>query len=494
MDEHLLATSAVAKAFGPVVALRAVDLAVRPGEAHALLGANGAGKSTLVKILTGVLRADAGAITMRGRAVRLRRPRDARVHGLAPVFQDPALAPDLTIAENLRLTGADVAAVRAHLAAMDLEALDFGELARDVPLPFLRMIDLARALAFDPQLLLLDEITAALPPDLSARVFDVMREWKARNRSVLFISHRLAEVRAHCDMCTVLRDGRDVASFVPGEGGERQIVAAMLGEAATAVRDEQPAARARTSTREAGARPALAAEHVGAGRLLEDVSLSVDPGEVVGLVALEGQGQDALFDVLCGNRRPDRGRLLIDGDAVRARHPYDVIRRGVVLVPADRLHALLPQRSIRENIAAPLFNRITRWGPISGRAERRRVGAAVDRLSIDTRAASQVRRLSGGNQQKVTIARWLAEGLRTMLLFDPTRGIDVGTKHQVYDLVRSLVDEGAAVLMFTSELREVALVCDRALVLHGGRIVAELPASASESELLSAAHGLEVVA
>jgi ribose transport system ATP-binding protein len=165
----------------------------------------------------------------------------------------------------------------------------------------------------------------------------------------------------------------------------------------------------------------------------------------------------------------------------------------VVFVPSDRLHALLPQRSVRENIAAPLFNRVTSWGPINGREERRRVREAVDRLSIDLRAASQVRRLSGGNQQKVTIARWLARGLRVMLLFDPTRGIDVGTKHQVYDLVRALADEGAAILMFTSELREVALVCDRAAVLHNGRIVAELPSDASENALLSAAHGLAEV-
>ena len=487
----LLETAAVGKAFGPVVALRAVDLTVRPGEAHALLGANGAGKSTLVKILTGVLRADTGTISIHGRPVTLRRPKDARRHGLAPVFQDPALAPDLTITENLRLTGADVGEVRAQLAAMDLDGLDLDELVRDVPLPFLRMLDLARALSFDPQLLLLDEITAALPPDLSDRVFAVMEQWKARGRSVLFISHRLAEVRAHCDMCTVLRDGRDVASFVPETGGERQIVAAMLGEAATVVRDE---ARLRAAPATIGAPAVLEADGLGAGRLLEDVSLAVAPGEVLGIVALEGQGQEALFEVLAGDRRPDRGQLLIDGKAVKAHHPYDVIRRGVVLVPADRLHALLPQRSIRENIAAPLFNRIGRWGPISGRAERTRVGDAVERLSIDTRAASQVRRLSGGNQQKVTIARWLAEGLRVMLLFDPTRGIDVGTKHQVYDLARALADEGAAIVMFTSELREVGLVCDRAAVLHNGRIVAELPADAPESALLSAAHGLEVVA
>jgi ribose transport system ATP-binding protein len=483
----LLQAAAIAKTFGTVVALRAVDLEVAPGQVHALLGANGDGKSTLVKILTGVLRADAGAVSIHGQPAAVHRPGDARRHGLATVFQDPAMAGDLTIAENLRLTDSDIGVVRRHLAEMDLDGLDFGEQVRDIPLPFLRMLDLARALTFDPQLLLLDEITAALPPDLSERVFAVMRQWRARNRSVLFISHRLAEVREHCDMCTVLRDGRDVASFVPGEGGEGAIVAAMLGEAAVGVRDE---ARVRATAAVVGERPAFEARNLGAGRQLHDVSLAVHPGEVLGLAALEGQGQDALFDILAGNRKPDHGELVIDGRPVRARHPFDVIRHGVVLVPADRLHALLPQRSIRENIALPLFNRIAKWGPIRPAQERSRVNAAVQRLSIDTRAASQVRRLSGGNQQKVTIARWLAGGLRVMLLFDPTRGIDVGTKHQVYDLVRSLADEGTAILMFTSELREISLVCDRAAVLHGGRIVAELAADAGENALLTAAHGL----
>jgi ribose transport system ATP-binding protein len=488
MTEPLLQTTAVAKAFGPVVALRAVDLRVQPGEAHALLGSNGAGKSTMVKILTGVLHADAGTIALHGTPTELRRPSDAQAAGLAPVFQDPALAPDLTVAQNLRLSGSNIDAVRAELAAMDLGGLDLDEQVRDLPLPFLRMLDLARALAFDPQLLVLDEITAALPPDLSDRVFAVMQKWKERNRSVLFISHRLAEVRTHCDMCTVLRDGRNVASFVPGEGGEAQIVSAMLGEAATVVRDE---ARTRATAIAIDERPIFEADHVGAGRQLEEVSLAVAPGEVLGLVALEGQGQETLFDILAGNLKPDRGQLLIDGQLVKAHHPFDVIRKGVVLVPADRLHALLPQRSIRENIAAPLFNRVARWGPINGREERRRVQDSVNRLSIDTRAASQVRRLSGGNQQKVTIARWLARGLRVMLLFDPTRGIDVGTKHQVYDLIRALADEGQAIIMFTSELREIGLVCDRSAVLHNGRIVAELPADAGENALLSAAHGLE---
>jgi ribose transport system ATP-binding protein len=224
------------------------------------------------------------------------------------------------------------------------------------------------------------------------------------------------------------------------------------------------------------------------------VSFEVAAGEVLGLAALEGQGQDRLFEILSGNVRAAGGEILVDGQPLRARHPYDAIRRGVVLVPSNRLLALLPQRPIRENIAIPLFNRLGRWGPINAGRERRQVQEAVTRLSIDTRAAAQARRLSGGNQQKLTIGRWLAAGFRTLLLFDPTRGIDVGTKHQIYDLVRELADGGAAIVMFTSELREIGLVCDRAAVLHNGAVVAEMPPTASETDLLTAMHGLEVTA
>src|SRR5215216_6606106 len=465
MPAPLLQTTAVAKAFGPVVALRAVDLSVAPGEVHALLGANGAGKSTLVKILTGVLGNDSGTVAVNGQPVVLHSPTESRARGLAPVYQDPALIGDLTVTQNLRLTGADPALVRRELA---------------------------RALAFDPQLLLLDEITAALPPDLSERVFAITRRMRQRNRSVLFISHRLAEVREHCDMCTVLRDGRNVASFHPGQGGESQIVAAMLGEASAAVRDvarERRAARERTEDA-----PRLVVRDLLINRQDAGVSFEVQAGEVLGMAALEGQGQDRLFEILSGNVRAAGGEILVDGQPLRARHPYDAIRRGVVLVPSNRLMALLPQRPIRENIAAPLFNRLRRWGPINTGRERRQVKEAVDRLSIDTRAAAQARRLSGGNQQKLTIGRWLAAGFRTLLLFDPTRGIDVGTKHQIYDLVRELADAGAAIVLFTSELREIGLVCDRAAVLHNGAIVAELSPTASETDLLTAAHGLEVTA
>jgi len=493
MAEHLLEARDLAKSYGPVRALRSADLVVDSGEVHALLGANGAGKSTLVKLLTGVIRSDAGTIVVAGRPVRVRSPADAARIGLAPVFQDPALVPDLTLEQNLRLTGTDRGAVRRELHALDLD-VDLSEQAGDVPLPMLRMIDLARALAREPQLLLLDEITAALPSDLAERVFTVMRDSRDRGRSVLFITHRLKEVIATCDRATILRDGGAVATIEPEEGGEERIVEYMLGpEAARAAAEaiEQDAAEAAPArVRAADERPALEVDALTVGRL-QGVAFALRPGEILGVAALEGQGQDDLFDVLSGEKTPSSGEIRAGGRPLKARHPYDAIRAGVVLVPADRLHALLPQRSVRENIAAPRYNRLPRWGAINMRDEGRRVRGAIDALQIDIRAARQVRRLSGGNQQKVTIARWLAGGFTTMLCFDPTRGIDVGTKRQVYALLRRLADDGAAILFFSSELAELPLVCDRVLTLYGGRITAELPgAAADEASLLRAMHGL----
>jgi ribose transport system ATP-binding protein len=472
-----------------VVALRSVDLAVERGEVHGLVGANGAGKSTLVKILSGVLAPDAGVVEVDGRAVRLRSPAHARASGLAPVFQDPAFAPDLTVAENLRLTGTDPGAFRRRVGELGLDGVELAEPAGSLPLPLLRMLDLARVLAHDPALLLLDEITAALPADYADRVFQAIRQAREQGRSVLFISHRLLEVQEICDRVTVLRDGRNVDTYPTSEAKEQRIVASMLGErAALAVTEPRRVAHASHAQ---GGEPALQVRGLSDGHRVREVSFSLAKGEVLGITGLEGQGQDELFAILAGDRRAAGGEIVADGRPLSARHPSDAIRRGLTLVPSDRWQALLPQRSVRENLAIAHYTAPAGWGPINLDRERRRVAEAIDRLSIDTRAQAQAKRLSGGNQQKVAIGRWLVGGFATLLCFDPTRGIDVGTKHQIYDLFRELAAQGRSVLMFTSELREVPLACDRVLVLYDGRIVAELPAAeADEATLLSQAHGL----
>ena len=483
----LLATSAIAKSYGPVVALKSVDFAVRPGEIHALLGANGAGKSTLVKILAGVQPADAGQVFVDGRPSRFRAPVDAIGAGIATVFQDPALIPDLTVQQNLRLSGLDEAKFRQWLAWFDLDRLDLTALIRELPLETLRMVDLARAAARNPHVLLLDEITAALSADQAERVFDLLAHWKQQNRSAVLITHRLAEVMRVCDRATVLRDGRDVAVLEMASADEHALVEAMLGETA------EPAGHGEgiEARREHG-QVAFEVRSLGSRDVVRDVSFALRAGEILGLVALEGQGQDRLFELLSGDRRPTTGEILVGGRARHFRSPYDAVGEGVVLVPGDRLLALLPNQSVRHNLAAPLFNRIRRWLRLP-HDEGERVAHAVERLSIDVRAAAQARRLSGGNQQKVVIGRWLVAGFRTLLCFDPTRGIDIKTKREIYALLRELAADGAAILLYTSELGEIPLVCDRVLVMKGGRIVNEQGAAqATESSLLTAAHGLEV--
>jgi len=492
MSELLLEASGVVKRYGAVTALRDASLAVRPGEVHALMGANGAGKSTLVKVLTGAVRPDAGSIVLRGQPRIAHSPAEARRSGMVSVYQEPAIIPDLTILENLSLTEAPVDAFRSRIAQLGIARLDLRAHARSLPLATLRIIDLARAMAIEPDVLLLDEMTAALPADLTARVLEVIAQHRGTERSVIFISHRMLEVAGLCDRATVLRDGKTVGVVEIAAGAEERIVSLMLGPAAEGEEGAAPAvALAREASPTGVGTPRLSARNLAAGRNLRDVSFDLHPGEVLGIVALEGQGQDELFEVLSGQGRLTAGELLVDGAATRFRHPADAIRAGIVLVPADRSSALLMQRSVRENIGLPRIARLRRWGVINGRAERRRVRAAIDRLQIDTRAQSEVQRLSGGNQQKVTIARWLARGLKVMLLFDPTRGIDVRTKGQIYPLVRELAAQGAAVLFYTSELDEVRLACDRAVVIFKGRLVEIVDRSeASEERLMRAAYGL----
>jgi ribose transport system ATP-binding protein len=484
----LLEATGIAKTYGAVVALRDASLAVRPGEVHALMGANGAGKSTLVKILTAAIQPDSGTITIRGKPWVARSPAEARRGGIISVYQEPALIPDLDIRSNLRLTSTPIEPFRHWLAELGLTDLDLSDLARHVPLASLRIIDLARALAIEPAVLMLDEMTAALPANLTERVLEVVGRQRHGDRSVIFISHRMIEIAAVCDRATVLREGATVGVVDVTPGSEERIVELMLGEIVgdISAAEERVAGSERTATA-----PRLTARNIAARTKLHDVSFELRQGEVLGVVALEGQGQDELFDILAGSDRPTAGELVVDGTPVTFRHPADAIRAGLVYVAADRAEALLMQRSVRENIALPFSTRIKGWGPIDLGAERVKVDGAIKALQIDTRAAREVRRLSGGNQQKVTIARWVAGGVRTMLCFDPTRGIDIRTKHQIYPLLRDLAQGGAAVLLYTSELKEVQLACDRAIVIFGGRVVAEIDAAdADEPALLRAAYNL----
>jgi ribose transport system ATP-binding protein len=484
----LLEATDVSKTYGAVVALDHASLSVKPGEVHALMGANGAGKSTLVKILTGAVTPDSGRIVVRGRERTSHSPAEARRNGLVSVYQEPAVIPDLDIRDNLRLTQTPLEPFRHWLVELGLGNLNLSSLARRLPLATLRIVDLARALALEPDVLLLDEITAALPANLTESVLRAVQQ-QGRDRSVIFISHRIIEIAAICDRATVLRNGETVGVVDVTAGSEDKIVQLMLGEGTTSL-GQHDAASVKVERSQETAR--ISARKLSDGRRLRDATFELYPGEVLGVVALEDQGQDELFSILSGSQRPVGGALLLDGKPVSYRHPADAIRKGVVFVAADRAEALLMQRSVRENISLPFSARIPQWGWINLRREGEKVDKAVETLQIDARAGSEVRRLSGGNQQKVTIARWVAAGVKTMLCFDPTRGIDIGTKNQIYVLLRDLAQAGAAILLYTSELKEIQLVCDRAIVIFGGEVVAEMSAAgADEAALLRAAHNLK---
>ena len=485
-DTALLDATGVAKSFGAVRALTDAQLRVGKGEIVALMGANGAGKSTFVKIITGALKPDTGHVLIRGQQARVGSPAEARRTGLVPVYQEPSLIPDLNVLDNLRLGETPVAPFENWIKELGIEHLRLTDMISDLPLATLRIIDLARALASDPDVLLLDEMTAALPTDLVERVLKVVRARANDGMGVIYVSHRFTEISELCDRASVLRDGQTVGDLKIEDGVEERVVELMLGQK---IDLGQRQISAQKSDLIGTAR--LKVRDLAIGTKVTNVSFDLHAGEVLGVVALEGQGQDELFRALAGFIKPTAGTIAVDGADKHFSHPADAIAAGLTYVPGDRAHALLSQRSVRENIALPFSARLKDWGPLKMRHEKERVAHAIDKLQIDTRAQGEVQRLSGGNQQKVTIGRWLATGVKTLLLFDPTRGIDVRTKRQIYPLVRELAEQGAAVLFYTSELEEIPLACDRAVVIFNGAVVDIIDAAeASEQRLMRAAYGL----
>lgn len=478
----------VAKRFGAVVALVNASLRVNPGEIVALMGANGAGKSTFVKILTGALKADAGQVRIKGRETQVASPAMARRSGLVPVYQEPSFIPDLSVFDNLRLGNAPVEPFQHWVHELGIKDVGLDALTRHLPLATLRILDLARALAYEPDVLMLDEMTAALPTDLVERVLKVLRQQADNGRAIVYISHRFTEIAQICDRATILRDGETVADLRIEPGIEERAVELMLGRSTKSGAVRKHANPVDENVRQAAR---LSVRNLKSGVKLEDVSLDLFKGEVLGVVALEGQGQDELFDVLAGQRKAAAGTIEIEGHPTTFNHPAEAIAAGLTFVPGDRAHALFMPRSVHENIAVPQLASVRNWGAIDMRAEASRVAEAIARLQVDTRAQGEVRRLSGGNQQKVTIARWIAQGVGILLLFDPTRGIDIRTKRQIYDLVRELAAQGASILFYTSELAEVQLACDRCIVIFNGRVVDIIDgAEANEATLLRAAYGL----
>ncbi|WP_374385089.1 sugar ABC transporter ATP-binding protein [Dongia sp.] len=471
------------KSYGSTQALSGVSLSVAEGTVHALLGENGAGKSTLVKILSGLVRPDSGRISLFGQEVKFDGPDSASALGIETAFQEVPLIPDLTVTDNLlmprqpRKWGVllDRRAARAQIAALQSELhiddIDPAALARELSLSQRQKVEIARAISRKPRLLILDEPTAALSKAdvdwLGARI----AELKRRGTTVILVTHRMAEVHEFCTAMSILRNGGHVGTFTVGELPDDKVFGLIMGRSVDASFPPRPANTAMTDTA-----PLIEARDLSVGHQLQGVTLSVRPGEIVGVAALQGMGQLELFNALFGAERPTAGEIVVGGSQAHFRSPADAIAAGIALVPEDRkIQGLALHRSGVENAVTPVLTRFARSGLLDRTREAREVDAVFSAVNLHPRALYQTpAEFSGGNQQKIVLAKWLLTQCHTLLVFDPTRGVDVGTKHEIYALLRRFADAGGGVLFHSTELPELIGTCDRTLVLYRGRIAADV--------------------
>ena len=476
----------IEKSFGAVHAVRGVTFEVRGGEAHALVGENGAGKSTLLKILAGLIRADAGTITWQDRAFAPSGPREAIEHGVGMVYQEMLCFPNLSVTANIfcgreicRYGTLDDAAMRSRTqAVLDRLSLriDPGAIAETLSAAHRQMLQVARALAFDCRILVLDEPTTSLTDAEADHLFAVLRELRRGGTTILYVSHRLPEVFRLCDRITVLRDGAYVATYNTPDASSTDIVKAMVGR-------EIPARGRLAEVRRAKAEPVLDVRKLSRSAGFNDVSLRVHRGEIVGLFGLVGSGRSELLETVFGLHRSTGGSIALDGQTVAFQSPRDAARAGVVLVPEERhRQGLWFNFDLRNNLSIPRSTLQHQW-LVRARDECRdaiemlgdwRIKAAGIEAAPDT--------LSGGNQQKVVVAKWVATGPRVLLLDEPTKGVDVGAKFEIHELIRAQAAAGMAVLVVSSDLPEILALADRILVMKEGALQGELDASTATEE------------
>jgi rhamnose transport system ATP-binding protein len=489
----VLSLLGVSKAFAGVQALRDVSLDLFAGETHALVGENGAGKSTLIKILAGVHQPDAGRLVIGGDTVFLSGPAEATQRGVAVIYQEPTLFPDLSVAENVfigrqplksgrridhRAMNRVVAQVFSRLGVK----LDPDRIARGLSIAEQQLVEIAKALTQEAQVLIMDEPSAALSPVEVKRLFGVVEALQADGAAVVFVSHRLEEVFEICQRVTVLRDGARVLAEPLQGMTTRDLVRAMVGRDVL-VEAHEP--------HEPGA-TVLEVDRLTREGVFYDVSFEVRAGEVVALAGLVGSGRTEVARAIFGVDRYDVGAVRLGGHALRRGSPAAAMSAGVALVPEDRRQqGLVMDLSIARNIALASLNALRRMGVIRARSERRFGSEWADRLQVRySRVSAPVATLSGGNQQKVVLAKWLARKPALLIVDEPTRGIDIGTKAEVHRLLDELAGEGVAILMISSELPEVLRVADRILVMREGRLVKEFDhTEASEEKIVAAATG-----
>ncbi|MFF9114972.1 sugar ABC transporter ATP-binding protein [Streptomyces massasporeus] len=483
-EPPLLSMSGITKSFPGVRALDGVDLDVQAGEVHCLLGQNGAGKSTLIKVLAGAHQPDTGTIRWRGEEVTLRSPIAAMRLGIATIYQELDLVEHLSVAENVHLGHEPTAAgfvVRGKTARASTAALlkrlghakiDPARLVGDLSAAQQQIVSMARALSHDVRLIVMDEPSAALDPDEVDNLFRIVGDLTATGVAVVYISHRLEEIRRIGDRVTVLKDGRAVAGGLPAKSTPtREVVALMTGRNVEYVFPDRPVSPP-------SAEPVLKVQGLSRQGEFDTLDLEVRPGEIVGLAGLVGSGRSEILETVYGARKPTTGQVLVDGRALKPGSVRAAVRAGLGLAPEERkAQALLMLESVTRNVSVSSMSRFSRGGWIDRGAELGAARAATRELSLrPDNPFVPVRTLSGGNQQKAVLARWLLRGCKVLLLDEPTRGVDVGARAELYAVIRRLADEGLAVLLVSSEVPEVLGLADRVLVLREGRVVHTAPA------------------
>jgi rhamnose transport system ATP-binding protein len=493
--QPLVELRGISKSYGGVQALAGVSFAIRPAAVHALVGENGAGKSTLVKILTGVVQSDEGELLIDGNPRRIGDPQTAHRLGIVAMYQEPTVFPDLTVAENVfagrhprsGLRTVDWGEMRSEASRILGElGVDFGP---DTPVRGLgvadrQLLEIAKALSSSARLLIMDEPTAALSPHEVENLFATIRRLRERGVAVVFISHRLEEVGAIADTVTVLRDGRHIATRPAAELPHGEIVRLMVGRSLDALFPKEEV--------EIGD-VVLRAERLTRRGVFSNVSFELRRGEIVGLAGFVGSGRTEVARSIFGIDPLDRGELWIEGRPFRPRSPRAALRRGLAYLPEDRLQqGLVQPMSVGQNISMAVLRELSPAGLLRPRRERALARRFIEQLRIKATSPAQVvRSLSGGNQQKVVLAKWLAAEPRILLLDEPTHGVDVGTKADVHRTISHLAAQGLTILLISSELLEILGMSDRVLVMREGRLVAELSrAEATEERVIQAAAGV----
>lgn len=496
MDKSvLLRATDITKSYAGVRALQGASLELRAGEVHALIGENGAGKSTLIKIITGAVAPDGGTLALNGETITHNSPRRAKELGIAAIYQQPALFPELSVAENIALGVEQAGGVsrvdwraRRHRAA-DLLAqvgarIDPDGEAGDLTMPQQQLVEIARALGSDAKVLILDEPTASLSEEDTQNLFGVIRQLRGRGVGMIYISHRLEELPIIADRVTVLRDGRTIDTREMAEVSRRQLIQLMVGRELSAVFPKREVALGEV---------VLELDNLGCAESgLKGVNLSVRAGEIVGLAGLVGAGRTELGRAIFGLTPVDEGEIILRGRPVKVGSPAAAIRRGIAYLPEDRRrHGVILDMQIGENITLASLDRLSRYGVLDFAREREIAASYARRLGVKTPAIYvPVATLSGGNQQKVALSRWLMTKPSVLILDEPTQGIDVGAKSEIHALMTDLAAGGVAILMISSELPEILGMSDRVAVMHGGRIVEILDrAEATQERILALALG-----